>query len=428
MKRSILMVGAALAAVTMADTAAYAQDAGEAYVRAGVARTKLIDAGQVFSDGVLDPAADYETRDAYHVVIGGGYYVLDSLALDASISTPATTNNIPAGSLAGLPNLGDDEFTLLSLGASFHPLRGPIRPYVGGGIQVQVTTQERDGLAVGLNIPNAHGPYVNAGVNVALTPSLDLFVDARRAWYHTNATGRLPLDATFTTFANIVATAELDPLTVQIGLSARLGRRDAPASAEDILSRDTSRWFVRAGITNLTLADEVELNVAGAPLANAGLSTFEHLTASVQIGRFLTDNLAVNATLGLPPTIDIAGAGAIGPLPTLGSVTYGPTTLTLQYHPLRSGRWRPYVGIGAAYMIVFDTDDGAFGDLEVDNDLSFAYEAGVEVALSSSTGLFVDAKRALLRPETRGTFGGNTVVGQTRLDPWAFTAGFSFRF
>ncbi len=411
----------------IASSPAPAQEAGDAYLRVAAARTKLVDKGDVKTDGVLDPAAGYSTRETFHGVVTGGYYIADSIAVEASISTPATTDNLPAGSLLGTPNLGDDEFTMATLGVSLHPFRGRFQPYVGGGVIRHFTTQERDGLGVGLNIPNAYGPYVHAGVDVAMSRTWGLFADVRKAFYHTNATGLLPLDATYTRFASVDAKAELDPLTIQLGVVARFGRGGA-SPGETRIDTDTTRWTLRGGLTSLTLADKVALSVGGSPYAGAGLSTYEHQTPTIQIGRFLTPNIAVNATLGLPPSIDIRGAGSIGALPKLGKVTYGPTMLTVQYHPTRSGRIRPYVGVGASYMIVFDTTDGAFQNLKVDNDLGWGFEAGTDIMVSQNWGVFADVKKALLRPNAYGTFGGAAVVGRTRLDPWAFSGGAAFHF
>jgi outer membrane protein W len=424
--RSVLMTAAATVASFTA-MPALAQDAGDSYVKVAASRTKLVDKGEVRTNGVLDPAADYETRGARHGTVTGGYFIMNRVAIEGSISTPQTTNNIPAGSLAGLPNLGDDEFITFTLGGSLHPFKGAVQPYVGGGIQVQITTQQRDGLANGLNIPNSHGPYINGGVEFNLSQRLGVFVDVRKAFYHTNATGLLA-------GAQVNAKAVLDPLTVSIGAVARFGR-NADSKAEPV-APGTNKWSIRAGFSSLRLSDEVKLNVGGAPFAGAGLSTFEHATPSVQIGRFLTKNIAVNATLGLPPKISIYGGGSIGVLPNgsggftgkLGEITYGPTAFTLQYHLTRSGRIRPYVGAGVSYMITFDTKDSAFQKLKVSDDLAPALEVGTDIMVGNKTGLFVDVKRAFLRPTAYGEFQGAPVVGKTRLDPWVFSGGFAFHF
>jgi outer membrane protein len=411
--------------VLLLPTPAQAQQAGDVVVRYAVARTKLVDEGTIRVDGVVEPDAGYKTRAAYHSVLSGSYFVVRGVAIDASISSPATTNNIPAGNLAGLPNLGDDEFVLGTIGARLQPFTGRVSPYVSGGMQFQLTTQERDGLGVNLNIPSTNGPYVEGGAEFNVTRRWGLFASARKAWYHTNASGLLPTDATFTTFSQVNARAVLNPFTIQAGMLVRFNRADSSAAAEDLGPYD-GKWVFRAGLTNLSLADRVKLSVGGAPFPGAGLSTFEHHTPTVQIGYRVTPNLTLNATLGIPPTIDVFGGGTIGALPKLGRVTYGPTCLTLQYHPLRSGWIRPYVGAGASYMIVFGTKDGAFRDLKVDNDLGWAVEAGTDFMVDRRWGMFVDVKKAGLRPNATGTFNGMPVAGKTRLDPWAFTGGVVF--
>lgn len=404
---------------------ALAQEAGDGFLRIGAARTKLVDKGQIFVNEVEEPTAGYETRATHHGVLTAGYYPVNMLAIEASLSSPATTNNIPAGSLAGTPNLGDDEFVVATLGASFHPIKGPVSPYVGGGMQFQFTTQERDGLGVNLNVPNSHGPYVAAGLDYRISPRWGLFAEVRKSWYHTRATGLLPTDATFTSFAAVDANAKLDPLTIQLGATAYFGKA---AQAGPSLAADNRLWMVRAGLSTLRLADRAQMVVGGTPLTGESLSTFEHQTISLQIGRFITRNIALNATLGFPPTIDVFGGGSIGALPKLGEVTYGPTALTAQYHFTRSGRIRPYVGAGLSYMIVFATKDGSFGDLKVKNDLGPAFEAGTDIMVNQRWGLFVDVKKALLRPKTSGTFMGAPVSVKTRLDPLVLTGGASFRF
>ena len=411
----------------LAAAPAHAQEAGDVTVRVAAARTKLVDEGEIRVNGVVDPNAGYETRETYHGILSATYYLIDGVGLDGSISSPGTTDNLPAGSLAGTPNLGDDEFVLATLGARVQPIRGVFSPYVGGGVQFHITTQERDGLGVNLNIPSTTGPYVEGGVEFNLTPRFGLFVAARKAWYHTDASGLLPLDATYTSFAQVDADAKLDPLTIQAGALVHFGR-GASAAAGAPIGPDTTRWTIRGGVTSLSLADKVDLDVGGAPFAGAGLSTYEHATPTVQIGYFVLPNIAVNATLGIPPTINVHGGGSIGALPTLGEVTYGPMALTAQYHPLRSGRIRPWLGAGLSYMIVFGTEDGAFQDLEVGNDLGLAFEAGTDFMISQQWGVFAEVKKALLRPVATGTFNGLPVVGQTRLDPWAFTIGGAFHF
>ncbi len=431
MKRFRILVAALAMSMGLDVVPALAQEAGDINLRVGIARTKLVDKGEVRADGALDPNAGYSTRESWHGEVSGSYFVMDRVALDASISTPATTNNMPAGSLHGVPNLGDDEFIMATVGASIHPIKGPISPYVGAGMQFQITTQERDAYAVGLNIPNANGPYVKGGVNVALSKRLGVFAEVRKAFYHTNAGGLLPTGVAAHPYSVVDAKAQLDPITFQIGMTARFGK--GAADNQPPVTAENRGLVVKLGMTALRLADQAKLNAGGAPLAGASLSTFEHGTPTVQLGYFLTPNIAVNAIGGLPPKIDIYGAGSIGPATIgadnkVGKLTYGPMALTLQYHPITTGRVRPYVGAGISYMLVFKTKDAAMQDLKVSNDIGPAFEAGVEVLATNKVGVFLDVKKALLRPKASGRLGTIPVTGRAKTDPLAMTAGLSFRF
>lgn len=198
----------------------------------------------------------------------------------------------------------------------------------------------------------------------------------------------------------------------------------SPAMAET----NDKLWFVRGGVTRLELDDKIELTVGGTPVPGTALRTEAHYTPTIQAGRFITNRLAVAATVGLPPRIDINGAGTLEPFGKLAETRYGPATLTVQYHPLRTGMFRPYVGAGIAYMFVFDADDGVFQDVEIENDLSPAIEGGTDIMFNERYGIFVDVKRAFLRTKTTGTFGGAPVVGDVKLGPWAVSAGATVRF
>lgn len=202
----------------------------------------------------------------------------------------------------------------------------------------------------------------------------------------------------------------------------------ALASSPALAQAEEPRWFVRGGVTRLELADEIQLSVAGNPVPGSALKTKAHYTPTVQIGRFIGESFAISLTAGLPPHIEIDGAGTLAPFGRLAETTYGPATLTLQYRPLRTGTFQPYVGAGAAYMLIFSAKDGAFRDVEIDDDLSPALEAGTDIMFNERYGIFLDAKKAFLRTEARGTFGGAPVVGKVRLDPWALSAGAVVRF
>lgn len=198
------------------------------------------------------------------------------------------------------------------------------------------------------------------------------------------------------------------------------------ALAQDV---ETDRkWFARVGVTGLSMADGLSLSLAGTPIAGADLNTPFHVTPTFQIGRRLGSDFAIVFTGGIPPNIKIDGRGTLEPLGKLADTTYGPTVLSLQYRPLRSGPVQPYLGAGISYMFVFDADDGAFQDVEIDEDIGPALEVGTDIMLTERYGLFLDVKKAFLRTDARGTFGGAPVTARAKLDPWAFSIGGVIRF
>ena len=203
-----------------------------------------------------------------------------------------------------------------------------------------------------------------------------------------------------------------------------IGLAATPAAAQE----SDRKWFVRGGVIALSLRDKLSLSFAGQPVPGAGLNTETHFTPVVQIGRTIGDNFAIAFTGGIPPHIEIDGRGALQPFGRLAETDYGPMTLTGQFRPVRSGPVQPWVGAGIAYMVIFDTDDAAFRDVEIDDDLSPAFELGTDVMLNERFGLFVEGKKGFLRTEARGTFNGLPVVGQVKLDPWAVSGGVTIRF
>lgn len=208
------------------------------------------------------------------------------------------------------------------------------------------------------------------------------------------------------------------------GAATLAGFAATPAQAQE----SERKWFVRGGAIALSLRDKLDLSFAGQPVPGAGLNTETHFTPVIQIGRRIGDQFAIAFTGGLPPEIEIDGRGALEPFGKLAEITYGPMTLTGQFRPFNSGPVQPYVGAGVVYMVIFDTNDGAFRDVEVDDDAAPVLEAGADIMLSERFGLFVEGKKGFLRTETRGTFNGLPVVGQVKLDPWAFSGGVTFRF
>jgi outer membrane protein W len=201
---------ASLSALALAATAtpAFAQDT---FVRVGVAHIDLADKGPVFVNGTQDPGADYKTDKDWIGSFEIGHYVHRNVAVRVMGTTPAETFNLPAGSLAGTPNLFNDTSSNFTLTATWHPLRGQrFSPYVGGGIGLNKIWETEERLATDVKISDAHGPVLQAGVELDLSERFGIYADAKKAFWSAEASGFLgPLF--------IEAEAELDPVILSVG-------------------------------------------------------------------------------------------------------------------------------------------------------------------------------------------------------------------
>ncbi len=203
------------ATIPVAPAFAQSTDTTDTFVRAGVSRIRLADEGRIFVNGVRDENADYKTPEKWVGSAELGHFVVDQVAVQVSGTTPATTQNIPAGSLEGVPNLGNDTFSIFTLTGTFHPLRGrSFSPYVGAGVGVQKVWSTEDRFASNLSIHDAFGAVVQGGVEVAVSERFGVFFDAKKGFWDANASGDLGP-------ARVTAVAKLDPLLLQAGVLFR---------------------------------------------------------------------------------------------------------------------------------------------------------------------------------------------------------------
>jgi outer membrane protein W len=213
----LVSTAAAILASSLLAAPAIAQDNSgrDTFLRVGISHIDLADKGPVFVNGVQDTGADYRTdKDVIgHAEIG--HFVLPQVAVRLFGTTPAETFNLPAGSLAGTPNLFNDTSSNFTLTATFHPLRGQVfSPYIGGGIGLNHIWSTEERLATDVEISDSHGPVIQAGVDIDFNDRFGVYLDAKKAFWSAEASGFLgPLF--------IEAEAELDPVILSAGAVVR---------------------------------------------------------------------------------------------------------------------------------------------------------------------------------------------------------------
>ncbi|MFN2240190.1 MAG: OmpW family protein [Thermoanaerobaculia bacterium] len=142
-------------------------------------------------------------------------------------------------------------------------------------------------------------------------------------------------------------------------------------------------------------------------------------------GRNLSTELSASA-LTIDAGLDLGGE----PFVDLGSVDLTPISLTLQYHFARDSVIDPYLGVGAAWVLVEDLEsdhlDLLDGPLEADDEFTYVLNAGLGIRLTQSFGLYLDAKYMPLEIAARPA--GATEDIKFEVDPMIVSAGIRLRF
>jgi outer membrane protein len=114
-----------------------------------------------------------------------------------------------------------------------------------------------------------------------------------------------------------------------------------------------------------------------------------------------------------------------------GSLDIIPIVATIQFHFARNSVVSPYVGGGLAYIMADnleseDLDRVEIGPVEVDDALTWAVQAGLDINISPRFGIGVDAKYTGYTPDAAPTDFPDDAI-ELDLNPLIISAGVKFR-
>jgi len=151
------------------------------------------------------------------------------------------------------------------------------------------------------------------------------------------------------------------------------------------------------------------------------------LDADIFLGDRLSLDIAASKTELEPSLTPIGGIAATG-----GDIDMIPITGIIRFHFVPNGVVDPYIGGGAAYVLLEDADEGLSGldSIDFDDDVGFVVNAGLGIRLGSRWGLNVDAKYVPLETNATATVIGGTGESEGKIDisPIIVSAGVSLRF
>lgn len=184
-----------------------------------------------------------------------------------------------------------------------------------------------------------------------------------------------------------------------------------------------SPWLIRARLLGVVPDDDSsDITVIGGKA-----EVDDSITGDIDFTYFFTDNIAAELTLTVSPH-DVSAVNTAAGNIDLGDVSLLPPTLTVQYHFLPDGRFRPYVGAGLNYTIFFDEDAGAAQDVHYDNAVGYALQAGIDIGIDDHWAINLDVKKLWLGTDVSVQALGAVVQTEVDIDPWLFGIGIAYRF
>lgn len=210
----------ALAACALCLTVGHANaaDTSPWTVRLGPAHVGFSTKANVSVGGNPVPGGDASASGSTTLGIELAYDLSDQLTARFLAGIPPETTLTGQGTLTSAGRLGKVTYAPAVLSLTYK-LRtdGPVRPYVGAGINYTIVTRTRDAFINDLDTRSAWGSVLQAGVEIPIDADWSVSLDARKIFLKTKATGMLPAFGGAPTRADV----RLNPLVVFLSVGRR---------------------------------------------------------------------------------------------------------------------------------------------------------------------------------------------------------------
>jgi len=184
-------------------------------------------------------------------------------------------------------------------------------------------------------------------------------------------------------------------------------------------------WSVRLGATYVNPVEHSD--AVGAAIGKDGINVSDKLIPEFDINYSINQRWSCELVLTVPQEHSVkVTKGALAGT-NLGNFEELPPTLLLQYHPDCGQKFRPYVGAGVNFTLIFH-DNLRAGPTELkldDYSVGLAGQAGFDYLLNDRWAINVDLKRIVMRTDVTA---GGAKLTEVRLDPWLYSLGLVYRF
>lgn len=210
-------------------------------------------------------------------------------------------------------------------------------------------------------------------------------------------------------------------LTAGLALAALAA---GPASAQDWQVARKGDWIVTGRVTDVaSSADDAIVTAAG---GSTGLhvDVGHDVMPTLGFTYFLTDHISVEAILGATRH-EIRAVGGTTDV-AVHETWVLPPVVTVQYRPAPEARVSPYVGAGLNYMLFFNGENRNGFDVNLDDGVGYALQAGADVAVSGPWTVNIDVKKVWFN--TDANINAGTLKSDVNLDPWVISLGVGRKF
>ena len=191
--------------------------------RMGYAHPTFDTSSQLSLAGAPSPGASVTIEDQGVLLGDLGFDLTEHWTARLAVGAPVELPILAGGTLQGLSppltgTLGEIEIAPIVVSLLYAPLsyRG-IKPYLGAGVAYTHVLQTTSGDVASLEANSGWGAVLQAGGDVAITPQWWAFVDARKVYFETTASGFVPALGG----PPVEASVTLDPLIFNVGVGYR---------------------------------------------------------------------------------------------------------------------------------------------------------------------------------------------------------------
>jgi outer membrane protein len=189
--RTLIAAAFVCASATLA-VPAQAQDEGASpwFFRVGAAELQNMHGLDATLGGGPLPGAELNYHHVYTALVEVGYTFMPDWSVVASIGLPPAISAYGFGSINGVGKIVSTTIGPSALTIQYQPFHdGMFRPYVGAGMADAIIFSTRSAGLQNAKLTSDVSPEIEAGTDIMFQQNLGLFVEVKKAWLSTHATG-----------------------------------------------------------------------------------------------------------------------------------------------------------------------------------------------------------------------------------------------